>query len=147
MKINHTHTLYELYHFLTSSARSQSGDASQSSCFFVECSVGVGTGVGEQLLSRDPSWETQSIKVQKRCEMREWERGRGIRTAASPASGQGGCEGDQSSKIRVAGERERGSGLTAHGQKFKGRLQEGPIQDIRLTTCFQVFNMPIDLIL
>ena len=61
--------------------------------------------------------------------------------------GQLGCEGDQSSKIRVAGEWERGSGLTAHGQKFIGRLQEGPIQDIRLTTCFQVFNMPIDLIL
>jgi hypothetical protein len=126
------------------------GDASQSSCFFVECSVGVGTGVGtaaSQPHHRGTSSFGQSLRVQKRWEMREWERGRGIRTAASLASGQGGCEGDQSSKIRVAGEWERGSGLTVHGQKFKGRLQEGPIQDIRFATCFQVFNMPIDLIL
>lgn len=57
------------------------------------------------------------------------------------------CYGDQCFKVRVAGNGGRGSGFQAHGQKFIRLVQEGPIQDIRSTTCFQVFNMPIDLVL
>ena len=57
------------------------------------------------------------------------------------------CFGDQCFKIRVAGEWDRGSGFQAHGQKFYRPPQEGPIQDIRSAPCFQVFDMPINLIL
>ena len=57
------------------------------------------------------------------------------------------CFGDNCFKIRVAGEVHRGSGFQAHGQKFYRPVQEGPIQDIRFATCFQVIDMPINLVL
>jgi hypothetical protein len=50
--------------------------------------------------------------------------------------GQGRCDGDQSFKIRVAGERDGGAGLTVHGQKFIGRLQEGSILFHQFLDCF-----------
>jgi len=74
-------------------------------------------------------------------------RGRGITLQEASAPGQGRCDGDQSFKIRVAGERDGGAGLTVHGQKFIGRLQEGSIQDKYFSTCFLILNMPIDLVL
>jgi hypothetical protein len=76
MKINHTHTLYELYHFLTSSARSQLVMPPEG---LVQADVCVGAwGRGGELLPEPRSQLTRpELIVQKRCEMREWERGRG----------------------------------------------------------------------
>ena len=111
--------------------------------------MGVGSGIfSSQLVPSDAQLPgtlelrfRSGVGVGSRCV------GVGSRFRMPSSLGQGRCDGDQSFKIRVAGEWDRGSGLTVHGQKFIGRLQEGSIQDIRLTTCFQVFNMPIDLIL
>ena len=73
--------------------------------------------------------------------------GVGSRLRMPSSLGQGRCEGDQSFKIRVAGEWDGGAGLTVHGQKYIGRLQEGSIQDKYFSTCFLILNMPIDLVL
>jgi len=60
MKINHTHTLYELYHLLTSSARSQLARVDSSSDV-KQNQRGTGRGVGVSgFLSRGTSWDGQS---------------------------------------------------------------------------------------
>jgi len=91
-------------------------------------------GTLELMFKSSGGWALGSVGVGSR-----------FRMPSSP--GQGRCDGDQSFKIRVAGERDGGAGLTVHGQKFIGRLQEGSIQDKYFSTCFLILNMPIDLVL
>ena len=111
--------------------------------------MGVGSGIfSSQLVPSDAQLPgtlelrfRSGVGVGSRCV------GVGSRFRMPSSLGQGRCEGDQSFKIRVAGERDGGAGLTVHGQKFIRRLQEGSIQDKYFSTCFLILNMPIDLVL
>jgi len=104
--------------------------------------VGVGSGIFSSQLVPSDAQLPGTLELRFRSGV-----GVGSRFRMPSSPGQGRCDGDQSFKIRVAGERDGGAGLTVHGQKFIGRLQEGSTQDKYFSTCFLILNMPIDLVL